>query len=222
MSDGFEHGILRAGQGKPSIVANWWWVKAPVLILMASYLGSTAVRAVWSAFDNGRFPEALLVKVELLPLIFPLHMATGGLALLLVPLALVLRGTSFHKLAGRVAAVDVFVAGVTAIPVALTAPVTGLAAAGFATQGLVWLGLLAKGIYHIRRGERRKHQSAMLMMAAVTSGALFFRVYLALWAIYGSGRNLTSFYGVDSWLAWALPLAGVAWLVSRPSRAARP
>ena len=170
----------------------------------------TAAKAVRETFDNGNFPEALAVKVELLPIVFPIHMLTGGLALLLVPLAIVLRGTRWHRWAGRVAGVDILCAGVTAIPVALTAPLTPVAAAGFSTQALVWLALLAKGYWHIRRRDIAGHWQAMVMLAAVTSGAMFFRIYLALWAIYGSRRHLTVFYGVDSWVAWMLPLFLVA------------
>ena len=100
----------------------------------------TAAKAVRETFDNGDFPEALAVKVDLLPIIFPIHMLTGGLALLLVPVAILLRGTRWHKWAGRVAGIDILCAGLTAIPVALTAPLTPVAAAGFSTQALCgWL-----------------------------------------------------------------------------------
>ena len=154
-----------------------------------------------------------MVKVEILPFIFPLHMATGGLALLLVPSALLLRGTRYHKWMGRFAAADIIVAGVTAIPVALTAPVAPLAAAGFSAQGILWLGLITKGVWHIRRGEIKAHQHAMLLVAAVTSGALFFRIYLALWAIFGTPAGFKIFYACDSWMAWILPLSVMVFFI---------
>lgn len=186
--------------------------------MLALFLVSTAVRAILTAYDHERFPEALLVKVELLPLIFPVHMVTGGLALLLVPLTFLLRGTRYHKWAGRFTVADVLVAGITAIPVALTAPVAPLAAAGFATQGVVWLALISKGVWHIRRREIQKHRNTMLMMAAVTSGAMFFRIYLALWAIYGSPAWFEAFYACDSWIAWVFPLALSALIISMRER----
>ena len=188
------------------------WVGLAVLIL---FILSTAARAMWEAYDNERFPEALLVKVELLPVIFPVHMLAGGLALLLVPCAYFFRGTRYHKWLGRLAATDVIVAGITAIPVALTAPVTSMTAAGFSTQGLVWLALIAKGIWHIKRREIAAHRNAMLMMAAVTSGAMFFRIYLALWAIFGTASGFKTFYACDSWMAWVLPL-GLMIFIIRP------
>ncbi len=166
------------------------------------------------AQDSSQFPEALAVKLELLPVVFPLHMVTGGLALVLVPLAYALRHTALHKWAGRVAAVDVLIAGATAVPVALAQPVSPLAAVGFSVQGLLWLALLAKGVWHIRHGDSTAHRASMLLMAAVTSGAAFFRIYLALWAIYGSRQHFTTFYGINAWMAWGLPLT-VVWIWQR-------
>ena len=202
-SSGSFYSFLRIGQ-----LVKWLGVALVVLFLL-----STSLRALWAAYDHDNFPEALLVKVEILPLIFPLHMATGGLALLLVPLTYFLRFTRYHKWMGRVTAADIIVAGITAIPVAVTAPVAPMAAAGFATQAIIWLALLAKGIWHIRRREIAAHRNAMLMMAAVTSGALFFRIYLALWAIFGTRAGFKTFYACDSWMAWVLPLSVMVFVI---------
>lgn len=210
MRDVIDHKTLRAPVRSFSFGVIRRSVKWLGLSLLTIFLVSTASRAIWAAYDNGNFPEALLVKVELLPVLFPLHMVTGGMALVSVPIAFLARHTLYHKWAGRIAAVDVIVAGITAIPVALTAPVAPLAAAGFSVQGVVWLGLIARGIWHIKHSDIRQHRNAMLMMAAVTSGALFFRIYLALWAIYGSPAGFKTFYAFDAWAAWALPLV-VAW-----------
>ena len=141
------------------------------------------------------------------------HLAAHSAELFLLPHVFQLRIHSncrVRSVAGRLAGIDILCAGVTAIPVALTAPLTPVAAAGFSTQAFVWLALLAKGYWHIRRRDIAGHWQAMVMLAAVTSGAMFFRIYLALWAIYGSRRHLTVFYGLDSWVAWVLPLFLVA------------
>ena len=79
-------------------------------------------------------------------------------------------------------------AGVTAFPVALMAPVTPVSAWGFAAQGAVWLVLLVLGLWQIRRKRIAQHRAAMLLMAATTTGAVFFRIYLALFAIYGDAE----------------------------------
>lgn len=175
-----------------------------------------ATRAIQAAFVNDDFPEALAVKLELLPWLFPVHMIAGGAALLLVPLAILLRHQpARHRIAGRIAATSVAVAGVTAFPVALLAPVTTWSAAGFAAQGTVWLVLLVAGVIAIRRRQVMRHRACMLLMAATTSGALFFRIYLALWALYGSQRHYEAFYAADAWLAWTIPLGFTALMLKR-------
>lgn len=193
-----------------SKTAIWRLSALAVVAGLGLYLGVAAWKAIVSAFAHEQFPEALLIKVEELPIVFPVHMVTGGLALLLVPLALLLRGTRWHRIAGRMAAIDVLVAGVTAFPVALVAPVTPWSAAGFVAQAAVWLGLLTAGVWNIRHGRVKAHQTCMLLMAAVTSGAMFFRLYLGLWAVHGTRQHFKLFYAADAWLAWSLPLLAMA------------
>jgi hypothetical protein len=207
-------------RASPRILAVLRWLMLAPLGIFVVYV---AVRGISESFDNEGFPEALAVKLELLPIIFPIHMVTGGLALLLVPVVLWLRGTRWHRLVGRIAAVDIFIAGVTAIPVAVVMPVTTASAAGFVAQGVAWMALLGLGIWNIRTGRVASHRACMLMMAAVTSGALFFRVYLGLWKLLGVPEYFETFYAIDAWIAWGLPLVGMGlWLrthTPRPYRA---
>ena len=188
-----------------------------VLILSAIcvFVTYTAAIGLSSAFAHDDFPESLAVKVELLPLIFPLHMITGALALILLPIVILLRRRPrWHRLVGRIVALDVLVAGVTAFPVAWVAPVTIWSAAGFSAQAATWLTLLALGIRNIRRRRIAAHWTCMLLMVATTSGAVFFRVFLALWAMFGTRRGFETFYACDAWVAWMLPLSVTALVLS--------
>jgi len=175
-----------------------------------------ATTAIGQAFIHDDFSETLEIKLERLPLIFPLHMLAGGLALALVPLAWAARKhPRWHRPLGIVAAADVILAGMTAYPVAWIAPVSPWSAAGFTAQASVWLGFLGLGIWHIAHGRKAQHRRAMLLMAAAASGAVFFRIWLALWAILAHGRHFILFYACDAWLAWLLPLAATALLLNR-------
>ena len=181
------------------------------------------MRSAWlalvSAYDNDNFPEELAIKVMVMPVIFPLHMVSGALALVLVPATILLRKhPRWHRPLGRIAAMTVLVGGLTAFPVALILPVTPWSAAGFTVQGALWVLLLGKGLYHIRQRQIAQHRVSMILLAAVTSGAIFFRVYLALWAVFAQGRHYELFYACDAWLAWLLPLAGCAWWLNRSNR----
>lgn len=189
------------------------WVLVSAFGVLVATTAWKALTAPWRVDD---FPEELAVKAELVPTIFTVHMIAGGLALLLVPLAIVLSGRPrWHRPVARLVALDVALAGLTAFPVALIAPVTRWSAWGFTAQGLVWLVLLMLGIRAIRRGQVARHRACMLLMAAATSGAVFFRIYLALWAIFAQGRHYELFYAVDAWVAWALPVALTATVLKR-------
>jgi len=191
-------------------------VSIAILTAISVFVLYTALKGFHAAIDSEDFPEALAVKVELLPLIFPVHMVTGAAALILAPLALALRRRRhWHRWLGRIAAADVLVSGLTAYPVAWAAPVTFWSSAGFSAQATVWLALLGFGTVNIRRRRIAAHRACMLMMLATTSGAVFFRIWLALWAIFGTSRGFETFYACDSWLAWLLPLGATAlWLRS--------
>ena len=202
-------------------MAIWRWLLRTTVAFILLFVTYAGLRAIIEAFDNGGFPEALAIKVEILPLIFPLHMVTGGLALPLVPATIFLRGTRWHKWAGRFTGVDIFLAGFTAPFVAWTAPVTLVSAAGFTAQSLIWVFLLVAGVWNIRRGRVAAHQTCMLLMAAVTSGALFFRIYLALWSHFGSVHYFKTFYACNAWIAWGLPLMVTAFLLRNRPLAAK-
>jgi uncharacterized membrane protein len=194
-------------------MAFWRFVKGLVAVAAGWLALSTVVRALGGAWDSGDFPEMLLIKVEALPAIFPLHMVTGAFALLFVPAAIALSGTRWHKLVARLAGADVAVAALTAVPVALESPITRWTAMGFTTQAALWLALLALGVRAIRRGDVKAHRTFMLLMAAVTSGAMFFRIFLALWVALNGYEHFRNFYSCDAFAAWLTPLAGMgAWL----------
>jgi hypothetical protein len=211
---------LRETVGAGGLLKRTVWIM--ILTAIGALVTYTASRALWSAFANDDFPESLAVKVELLPLIFPVHMITGGLALLLLPVVAALRHRpAWHRLIGRVAAVDVLLAGLTAFPVAWVAPVTTWSAAGFTAQATTWLVLLALGVRNIRLRRVEAHRACMLLMVATTSGAVFFRVYLALWAMLGTRRQFETFYACDAWVAWLLPLTLTAIVIARFQRPLR-
>ncbi|MFM5947618.1 MAG: DUF2306 domain-containing protein [Novosphingobium sp.] len=196
-------GWRRAGQAAIALAAGLFLIQT----------AWKALRAPWLVED---FPEALYIKAELLPWIFPAHMITGGMALLLVPaMILASRRPAWHRLLARLTVPVVVVAGLTAFPVALVAPVTTVSASGFTAQGAVWLILLALGIRHIRQGRIGPHRACMLLMAATTTGAVFFRIYLALFALYGHPRQYQLFYAIDAWIAWLLPLTAMAFFLKR-------
>jgi hypothetical protein len=194
-------------------VAFWRCAQAAVALGVGWLTLVTFVKAMRGAWDSRDFPEMLAVKVMDWPTVFSVHMVSGGLALLLVPAAIALAHTRGHKIVAPVAALTVLVAAATSVPVAWASPLTRWTALGFTTQALVWVALLGLGLLAAFRGDVRRHRACMLLMAAVTSGAMLFRVYLALWVAFAGYAHFKTFYSCDAFFGWLTPLAGMAlWL----------
>ena len=147
-----------------------------------------------------------------LPLVFRTHMLASGLALLLVPCAIVSHGLSLHKLLGRSAATLVVAGGITALPVAIASEASAAARAGFFLQALVWIALVLLAIAAIRGGNRTRHMWLMLAVAAVASGAFWLR--LASWAVVKLSLPFETAYALAAWLSWMLPMC-VIYLIAR-------
>lgn len=187
-----------------------------ILACAILYLIWVAAKGLAAPLAQEDFPEALAIKAEQLPILFPLHMVTGALALLLVPLTYALRRTRAHRWVGGATVMLVLVSGLTAFPVAWTAPVTPWSGAGFMSQATVWLLLLGLGLYKLKQRRFAAHRYYMLLMAATTFGAVFFRLWLALWAMLGNYRHYHLVYSLDAWVGWLLPLGVMIVLLQRP------
>src|SRR5262245_32650935 len=179
------------------------------LILLVLALPVSAV-ALGTAAGLVPLPHPLWLVDQRLPVVFRVHMASGGLAFLAVPIAIAGHGLSLHKIVGRTAAALVLVGGVTALPVALASQGHWSARAGFLAQAVLWIGLVLSAVRAIRRGDRPRHMWLMLGVAAIASGALWLR--LATWAAVKGGAPFDVAYALAAWLSWMLPLAAIAHL----------
>lgn len=167
-----------------------------------------SVVALLSGFGVVRLPIEMLMLVERAPFIFPLHMvASAGALVLLVPTILYRNVPHLHRALGRVVGGFVVVGGLTAIPVALLSDFGFWARAGFFVQGIVWLGLLVYGWHAIRSNRRVQHAQAMLAMAAVTTGAVWFRLIIGC-ALYLQWP-FEATYAIAAWVGWITPLCAV-------------
>jgi hypothetical protein len=168
--------------------------------------------AIVEAFNPDDLPDLLAIIAERLPALFPIHMVSGGLALVLVPLTIALRRwPRWHRICGWLAGACVIIGGVTALVVAVYSVSPRLARVGFFIQGLSWIVLLSAGFVMIRRRRTGDHRRLMLMMAAVTSAAVLLRLALLGFVSCLPRADYRLFYSLTAWLAWLLPLGAVAW-----------
>lgn len=186
------------------------FVIAAVLALLVIPVGLVAIG---SGLGLISLPFEMHLLDERMPVIFRVHMIASAGALLLIPLVISARNHRvLHKRMGRRLGAFVVAGGLTAMPVAIFSHSTVMARAGFTAQGIVWMLLLAAGIAAIRRGERERHVRLMLTMAAVTTGAVWFRVVTgsAIWL----ELPFETTYALAAWLCWLVPLA-IVWRSDR-------
>jgi hypothetical protein len=189
-------------------------LRALALILLVLAIPLCLI-ALGAAAGLVALPYPLWLVEQRLPMLFRVHMASAGLALVAVPTAVSCYAHSVHRLVGRSAAALVLVGGATALPVALASEAHWLAQAGFLVQALAWIGLALAGVRAIRRGERARHLWLMLAVAAIASGAVWLR--LATWAAvqWRDWLDFDAAYAAAAWLSWMTPLGVVALLAQR-------
>ena len=181
---------------------------AGVFVMIAVLVVPVGVFALASGAGLVKPPYGLYLVARRLPVVFPIHMIASGLAMLLIPLVLMLRRhCGWHKALGRLAAGLVCVGGLTALPVALSSEASLAARAGFFVQGLVWVTLIAAGIWAIRQRMIERHARLMLAVAAVTSGAIWLR--LATVAAVQFNLPFETVYALAAWASWLVPLGVV-------------
>jgi hypothetical protein len=181
-------------------------VRIPILFIIVFLIIPVGVVAIGSGTGLIALPYEMFELAGRAPILFPAHMISSALALLLAPLVIAFRDRpELHKPLGWLLGAFVVIGGLTALPVAVMSHSPTLARAGFFVQGLVWLYLLGTAIVAIRRRNILRHAHLMMAMVAVTTGAVWFRV------ITGTAIALhlpfDTIYGLAAWIGWIAPLA---------------
>jgi hypothetical protein len=155
-------------------------------------------------------PFEMSLVDQRLPIVFRIHMLASAIVLALLPVAISLRfRPRLHRRIGWLLGAFVVAGGLTALPVAIFSYSWWPARAGFLVQGVVWLWLFYAAVAAIGRGDRTRHAHLMLAMAAVTTGAVWFRVLTGSAILFD--LPFDPIYAASAWIAWLVPL----WLVLR-------
>src|SRR6185503_11030084 len=146
------------------------------LVLAATLTG---LAALGSAVGAPPLPPPLALLDQRLPGVFRLHMLATGLAMILLPCAILLRHKPrLHRPVGRAAAGCLLVGAAAALPSAFASEAVPAAKLGFLAQGGLCLALLILALVAIRRGERGRHAQLMQQAAATAFGAVVLRLLL--------------------------------------------
>lgn len=152
-----------------------------------------------------------------------LHLAGGGLALLLGPWQFVTgpraRRRAIHRWTGRVYAGSVLVGiggGLVLAPFAEGGIVSAL---GFGTLAVVTLGITLRAVQLARRHEIDSHRAWMMRSFALIFAAVTLRFQIPLAVV--SGLPFDDTYPIIAWLCWVPNLLVAEWMLRRRGDATR-
>ncbi len=181
-------------------------VRMAIFLFIVVLIVPVGVVAIGSGAGFIALPYQMFELAGRAPFLFPVHMVSSAMALLLSPVVVMLRRRlELHRPVGRLLGVFVVIGGLTALPVAVMSHSPLAARAGFFVQGLVWLYLLGAGFVAIRRRDIVRHANLMIAMLAVTTGAVWFRVITG--AAIALNLPFEMVYSVAAWVGWMAPLA---------------
>ncbi len=183
-------------------------LRIAILSLALVLIIPIGVVAIGSGLGVIALPYQMFELASRAPVLFPAHMLSSALALLLAPIVIAARKhPKFHRPLGRLLGVFVVIGGLTALPVAVMSHSSIAARAGFFVQGVVWISLLGAALLAIRQRNISRHAQLMVAMAAVTTGAVWFRLMTGTAIILE--LPFEPIYGFAAWAGWMLPLAVV-------------
>ncbi|MEJ6394864.1 DUF2306 domain-containing protein [Gymnodinialimonas sp. 2305UL16-5] len=154
------------------------------------------------------------------------HMIFGGLAVILVPLQVSRmwrRGDRRkHVYLGWALVPIVTISALTTPPISFNMNYPLWSEIGFALGSIAWFGALVMGIWYVLRKEYERHRRWMVMMAALSFGAVSFRLQLPILRIFWDLEVVFPYLGWTCWVPNVLVVAIWWWRLDRRAIQAHP
>ncbi|WP_224814884.1 DUF2306 domain-containing protein [Hasllibacter sp. MH4015] len=161
----------------------------------------------WGAFvyeGISRGADHVAYHIENVGSILAVHMVAGGLAVLLVPLQVSRmwrRGDRRkHVYLGWALVPIVTIAALTTPPISFNMALPFWSEAGFALGSVAWFGALVMGMWYIRQRDFEYHRRWMVMMAALSFGAVSFRLQLPILRLFWDMDVVFPYLGWTCWV----------------------
>ncbi|MEL6168532.1 MAG: DUF2306 domain-containing protein [Pseudomonadota bacterium] len=140
-----------------------------------------------------------------------IHMLVGSVAMVIIPFQLWtrfrMRNPGLHRWMGRVALVAILFSGYASIRLALNMEIPAWGATGFVVGAFVWIGSALWATWHAMRGNITAHRWWMVIVAAMTFGAVMIRLEFPIWRLFFPFEIA---YAYVAWSSWVLNLVAVA------------
>jgi len=166
-----------------------------------------------------RGADHVAYHIENVGVILAVHMITGGLAILLVPIQVSRmwrRGDRRkHVYLGWLLVPIVAIAALTTPPISFNMNEPFWSELGFAMGSIAWFCALVMGIWSIKTKQFERHRRWMVMMAALSFGAVSFRLQLPILRLFWDMDVVFPYLG---WTCWVPNVLVVAWWWHRQVR----
>ena len=164
--------------------AFWWFALTALAVAVLAPLPYALVPLTDLARSGQEVAANYAGRPPALQVAFALHVAFGGLALLLSPLQFVARlrdrAPAVHRAVGRAVLASIAVAGTAGLVLAPHSLAGAVGTAGFGLLAALWLGCAATALLAIRRRDVAAHQRWMVRTFALTYAAVTLRLWLAV------------------------------------------
>ncbi len=161
---------------------------------------------------------------RLRPIAFYAHVTLAPVALALVPFQLwqgLRRSRPFiHRMLGRLYGMAILISGTGGLWLAATTEAGAVAAFGFGTLAVLWLGTTTIGISLAMRGDRVAHRRWMIRSIALTLAAVTLRMQIP--ASMMLDIPFDTAYPAIAWLCWVPNLIVAEMIISRSRPMVRP
>jgi uncharacterized membrane protein len=187
--------MLRAQRVPMIRVAGWLFL---LLLCLAVAAYAVAFLVLGEQMYAPNFAASFLARSTSLKL----HVAGGGLALLIGPFLIVgpRARRARHRILGRLYAGAVLVGGLGGLSLARFSYGGWVTHLGFAALGLAWIGATSAAWLQIRQGDVAGHRAWMTRSFLLTLAAVTLRVYLPLASLLGLPFDTS--YALVSWMCW--------------------
>jgi len=152
------------------------------------------------------------------------HAITGGVALLIGPFQFLprfrTRYPAVHRTIGRIYMICIVIGSIMAGYSAIVSTSGFVAQVGFLLLAVIWFYSIVQAYWAIRQGHIQLHRIWMIRNYALTTAAIFLRLWLGLGVAYlVMTHNLhgdvqsTPVYISSAWISWVAPLIVAEWFI---------
>ncbi|MEJ6388610.1 DUF2306 domain-containing protein [Gymnodinialimonas sp. 2307UL20-7] len=186
--------------------------------------GGSWARFVFEGIERGA--DHVAYHIENVGSTLAVHMIFGGLAVILTPVQVSRawrRGDRRkHVYLGWALVPIVTIAALTTPPISFNMDYPLWSEAGFALGSVAWFGALVMGIWHIRQRNFEMHKRWMVMMAALSFGAVSFRLQLPILRLFWDMDVVFPYLGWTCWVPNVIVVAIWWWRSARKAPAVQP